>query len=211
MLEAEPLAQLQEQFCVRGVHSSSLVPAPATAVARSLLVFHAVSSDLIRIGLRPPAPLTRVTDQQSLLFISSYYFSVSSMLRIPPRNQPDTAFSTFWRSYFWFFLYGITLNQEFSLTHRVWQCSDSKLYKRNMFPFSCTLSFPSLLWGLCIDVKDWGPLTSWGPQWCSDSATAGSSAPQEPLHHSLLGLIHDSQQSPVFASSASSFFPQDTE
>lgn len=95
-----PLAQLQEQFCVRGVHSPSAVPAPATAVARSLLVFQAVSSDLIRIGQRPPTPLTRVRDQQSFIFISSYYFSISSVLRIPPRSQPDTAFSTFWWSYF---------------------------------------------------------------------------------------------------------------
>lgn len=78
-------AQFQEQFCVRAAHSPSLVPAPATAVARSLLVFHAVSFDLIKIGLRPPTPLTRVTDQQLLIFISSYYFSVSSLLRIPPR------------------------------------------------------------------------------------------------------------------------------
>lgn len=33
-------------------------------------------------------------------------------------------------------------------------CSDSKLCKRNMLGFSCTLSFPSLFWGLCIEVKD---------------------------------------------------------
>lgn len=36
-------------------------------------------------------------------------------------------------------------------------CSDSRLYKRNKFSFSCTLSFPSLFWGLCTEVKDSGP------------------------------------------------------
>lgn len=102
-------AQLQEQFCVRGVHSPSAVPTPATAVARSLLVFHAVSSDLIRIGLwRPPTPLTRVTDQQSFIFISSYYFPISSVPRIPSRNQTETAFSTFCWSYFCFSLWNNT-------------------------------------------------------------------------------------------------------
>lgn len=200
-------AQLQEQFCVRGVHSPSAVPALATAVARSLLVFHAVSSDLIRIGLRPPTPLTRVTDQQSFIFISSYYFPISSVLRIPPRNQTDTAFSTFWWSYFWFSLWNNTEPRTLLSD----PCLDSKLYKTNMFSFSCTLSFPSLFWGLCIEVKDWGPPTCWRAECCSDSATAGSSAPQEPLNHSHLALIHDSKQSAVFASSASSFFSQDTE
>lgn len=95
MLEAEAPCPTSGAVLCQGCSFPSVVPAPATAVARSLLVFHAVSSDLIKIGLRPPTPLTRVTDQQSFIFISSYYFSTSSALRIPPRNQPDTAFSAF--------------------------------------------------------------------------------------------------------------------
>lgn len=103
-----PLAQLQEQLCVRGVHSPSAVPAPATAVARSLLVFHAVSSDLIRIGPRPPTPLN------SHSFLSALTIFLLALCR---ESHPEASQILHFQpsdGVIFVFLYGITLNQELS-------------------------------------------------------------------------------------------------